>query len=137
MYSSSIRHHLMNPTNGRRGTHYNGVGEVKHEVKCRSNPDRVVKNRVKFSICVDNGTILDARREIFGDPVAVAAGSWCVQKIVGKTIDEMPHLVIPEQMALDLEIKNELDIRAGCSAVIESLVSAFNDYRNRKEEQGS
>lgn len=124
----------MNPVNGRKGEYYNGEGVCEQEVVCRTNPQKVVRNRVKFQVFVIEGNIKAARWSVFGDPVVSAAASWCVKNIVGKDIDETIHLITPERMALDLGITDELDIRAGCQAAIESIASALNDYKKNQED---
>jgi NifU-like protein involved in Fe-S cluster formation len=113
------------------------VGECEEEVSCKTNPERTVKNRVKFYVCVDNDNIVELRWEIFGDPVAIAAASWCVQELAGRSVGDTTRRIIPEKMVLDLDITDELDIRGGCAIVIDALASAFDDYRKRLETHDS
>ena len=119
----------MNPINGKPGNNYNASGKYCTEVCCRTNPEKIITNRVKFNIYVSDGNIVDARWEIFGDPVASAVSSWCVQSIRGKQIDEVANLIVPERAALELDITNEADIRGGCMAAIGALADAFDNYR--------
>lgn len=128
MYSLKIRHLLMNPINGRKGGCYNGFGECEREVRCRTNPQRFVKNRVKFSVFVVDGFLVDARWAVFGDPVAVATASWCVSELRGRHVTELVHRITPERAVMDLDISNETDIRGGCMAAIQALINALNDY---------
>jgi NifU-like protein involved in Fe-S cluster formation len=80
-------------------------------------------------LCVEDGKIMGARWEAFGDPVALAVASWCVMNIKGKQIDELVHIITPENAALVLEITDELDIRAGCMTVIKALIAALDAYQ--------
>jgi len=102
------------------------LGKCETEEKCRTNPKRITKNSVTFKLFIQGGTVLDARWEVFGDPVAIATASWCVQQVRGKEIDALAHVVTPERAALDLEISDELDIRGGCLAAIGALIAALD-----------
>lgn len=137
MYSEPIKRMLMRPVNGRRGDHYNGEGICESEVCCRTNPRRKIKTRARFRVLIENGVVLEARWDAFGDPVALAVASWCVQQVVGHEVDDLAHQISPEKASMALNITNELDIRAGCSTVIKSLVSAFNDYQTKLGADGS
>ena len=131
MYSGPVRRVLLHPNNGRPGGHYNGEGTCETEVRCRSNPERTVKNRVTFNVCVENGTILESRWQIFGDPVAIAVASWCVFKSSGKKVNDLVNVITPEMASMDLHISDELDIRAGCMTSIQAFINALDDYHNR------
>ncbi len=128
MYSPKIRYLLMNPVNGRKSGRYNGFGEHENEVQCGSNPQRRVRNRVKFSVFVADECLIDARWAVFGDPVAVATASWCVSELRGRRVTELVHRITPERAAMDLDITNEADIRGGCMAAIQALINALHDY---------
>lgn len=128
MYSAEIKKYLMSPVNGRKGKHYNGEGFCETEVRCRTNPDRIIRARVKFKIFVDSGVVREARWEVFGDPVAFATASWCTEQMLNCEVGELAHKIAPERAALALNITREVEIRAGCTAVINSVVNAFNDY---------
>ena len=129
MYSSSVRHLLLNPVNGPSGVKYNSIGEYESSVPCRTNPKRVSKNRVKFMLCIESGKIMGSRWEVFGDPVALAVASWCVLNINGKQIDELVHIVTPENAVMVLDIDDELDIRSGCMSVFKALMAAVDSYQ--------
>jgi len=128
VYSRKVKYYLLHPVNGPQGVRYNAVGESESSVKCRTNPAREVRNRVKFMLCIEAGKILGARWEAFGDPVAIAVASWCVQKLVGSEIDELVHVVTPERAALELDITDPLDIRAGCMTTLNALIAALDNY---------
>jgi len=128
MYSPRVKHLLLHPVNGPKNVKYNSVGTYESAVPCRTNPKRVSKNRVTFMLCIENGKILGARWEVFGDPVALAVASWCVMNIKGKQIDELAHLITPENAALVLDINDELDIRSGCMTVLRALMAALDAY---------
>lgn len=128
-YSRKVKHFLLNPVNGPRGVNYSTIGESETTVRCRTNPSRAVTNRVKFMLCIEGGRIDSARWEAFGDPVAIAVASWCVQKVVGKQIDELAHVVTPENAVMALDITDPLDIRAGCMTVLNALIDALDKYQ--------
>ena len=128
MYSRKVRHYLLNPVNGPPSNSYNYVGESETTVHCRTNPKRMVKNRIKFMVCIDDGRILGARWEAFGDPVSMAVSSWCVQKIRGKYVGELVHVITPEMATLELGITDPLDIRGGCTAALNALIAAIENY---------
>lgn len=128
-YSHKVRHFLLNPVNGPRGAKYSTTGVSESTVRCRTNPSRAVTNRVKFMLCIEEGRIDSARWEAFGDPVAIATASWCVQKVVGKQIDELAHVVTPENAVMELNITDPLDIRAGCMTVLNALIDALDKYQ--------
>ena len=128
MYSRKVKYYLLNPVNGPASGAYNFTGVSETAVPCRTNPRRVVKNRIKFMVCIDSGLILGARWEAFGDPVALAVSSWCVQKIRGKYIEDLVHVITPEMATLELDITDSLDIRGGCMAVLNALIAALDQY---------
>jgi NifU-like protein involved in Fe-S cluster formation len=129
MYSPRVRHLLLNPVNGPKNVKYDTIGEYESSIPCRTNPKRIAKNRAKFMLCIEAGKILGARWEAFGDPVALAVASWCVMNIKGKQIDELAHVITPENAALVLDITDELDIRGGCMTVIRALIAALDSYQ--------
>jgi NifU-like protein involved in Fe-S cluster formation len=132
MYSRQIKDHLMSPYNGRVSGPYNGVGTYTGVAHCPVDPSKVSKNTVEFKVAVgNNGIIVDARWQVFGDPVAIATCSWCVMQMVGKTIDEMANLLIPERAAVLLDIREEVDVRGGCLTAIMAVANAFNDYKKQ------
>jgi NifU-like protein involved in Fe-S cluster formation len=133
VYSRKIKHLLLHPINGPKGDNYNAVGVSETTVRCRTNPSRSAKNRVKFMLCVEEGRIDTARWEAFGDPVAIAVASWCVQKVVGKQIDDLAHVVTPENAVLELDITDPLDIRAGCMTTLNALIEALNNYQGSRK----
>ena len=128
MYSRKVKHYLLHPVNGPSGVRYCTTGESITSVRCRTNPDREAKNRVRFMLCIENGKIMGSRWEVFGDPVAIAVASWCVSKINGLQIDQLAHLITPERAALELDITDPLDIRAGCMTTLNALIDALNKY---------
>ena len=119
----------MHPINGKSSSTYNYSGYCHTEAQCRANPSRTVCNDVTFKLFIQGGVIRDARWEIFGDPVAIASASWCVQHVRGKEVHELVHVITPENIAMDLEISDELDIRAGCMAVIGALTEALDAFK--------
>lgn len=129
MYSRRVKHLLLHPVNGPKSVKYDSIGVYEAEIPCRTNPKRISKNRVKFMLCIENGKIMGARWECFGDPVALAVASWCVINIKGKQIDELTHIITPENAALVLDINDELDIRSGCMTVLRALTAALDDYQ--------
>lgn len=118
----------MHPINGKPSSIYNCLGKCETAEKCKTNPNRITKNNVTFRLFIQSGVIRDARWEVFGDPVAIATASWCVQQVRGREIDELAHMITPEKAALALEISEELDIRAGCMAAIRAFMAALDDY---------
>ena len=136
MYSSQVRYFLMHPVNGRAGDHYNGAGEEESETKCLTNPERVIKNLIKFKVCIERNRVLEANWQVFGDPVARAVASWCVKNMEGMDIPDIVNNVIPERAVMELNITDQLAIRGACMPVFKALVSAFNDYKNTHDERG-
>lgn len=132
MYSPTVRRALLNLVNGRAGSHYNGKGRCETAVPCFTNPNKILKNRVEFSVCIENAVILEARWQAFGDPVAIAACSWCVEQVKGMHIVDLIHKVTPERMAMELDIASPSDISAGCLTAIKALINALNDYESRE-----
>lgn len=130
MYSGPVKRILLSPINGRVGDHYNGFGSCEKSISCKTNPDRISRNRVHFKVCIENGYLIDLRWDIFGDPVAIATASWCVWKAKGKTVADLVNIVTPEVAALELHITDELDIRSGCCTAIEALAAAIDDYND-------
>jgi len=119
----------MSPLNGVEGDFYNCIGSSTRQAHCVHNPVKIVTNSVTFKILIEeNGIITAARWRIFGDPIAIATASWCVEKILGRTASELVHIVTPERAALELDIAEEVDIRSGCLAVVEALANALNNY---------
>ena len=129
MFSGRTRYYLMNPVNGRPGSHYNGTSVIETEQKCRTNPNRIVKTRVKMGVCVERGKILELRWQVFGDPVARAVASWIAQEATDKQISEIVNNVIPERVILELDIRDELYIRGSCMPIFDALAEALEDYR--------
>lgn len=129
MYSQQVRHFLMHPINGPQGVNYCVAGGSNTTIRCRTNPTRVVTNRVKFMLCVDNGVIMACRWEAFGDPVAIATASWCVQQLKGASVFTATSLYSPEKAALALNLTDPLDIRAGCMTVLAAVTDALCKYK--------
>jgi NifU-like protein involved in Fe-S cluster formation len=130
MYSSRVRQMLLNPVNNPPGIHFNGIGCYEVKQPCKTNPKKFTINRVKFYICVEGTTVRDARTEVFGDPIAMAAGSWCVQEIIGLEPSDMIHLFTPENIALSLDAFEGNQPASGCLAAAMAVANALSDFQS-------
>lgn len=128
MYSRRVRHFLRHPVNGPSEVKYNAVGAYEAAVKCKTNPKRVSRGRVKFMLCVEGGKVHGARWEAFGDPIVLAVASWCAQKVKGKYVEYLLYTMTVELAAASLEITDPLDVQSGCTTVINALVNSLNNY---------
>lgn len=133
MYSVAVRRLLMHPENGDKDAFYNCVGVFEAAIPCRTNPRKILLNKVRFLVYIYEGVIMNTRWEIFGDPIAYAVGSWVVQHTKRVAISDLPNIMIPQRIAMELDIKSEHDIRAGCMSVINAMVAAIEDYKSRED----
>jgi nitrogen fixation NifU-like protein len=87
MYSPQIADHIASPRNVGELENPTGVGDVTNEV---------CLDRIKLTVSVERGRIMDAKVKASGCPPTIAAASVLTELIIGRSIDELRSLTRKE-----------------------------------------
>jgi nitrogen fixation NifU-like protein len=80
MYSPQLAEHIANPRNVGEVENPSGVGEATNEV---------CLDRIRLSLRVENGHLIDARVKAAGCPPTIAAASVLTELIIGRSVKEV------------------------------------------------
>jgi NifU-like protein involved in Fe-S cluster formation len=80
MYSEQVAEHIANPRNVGELDDPSGLGDVTNEV---------CMDRIRLTVRVQAGRILDARVQAHGCPPTIAAASALTELIIGRSLDEL------------------------------------------------
>jgi nitrogen fixation NifU-like protein len=83
MYSPQVADHIANPRNVGEIEHPSGTGDVTNEV---------CQDRIKLTISISGGVVVDARVRANGCPPTIAAASVLTELIVNKQTSELHSL---------------------------------------------
>ena len=83
MYSPQVADHIANPRNVGEIEHPSGTGDVTNEV---------CQDRIKLTIRIDRGVIVDAKVRANGCPPTIAAASVLTELIMQKPVSELRTL---------------------------------------------
>jgi len=86
-YSSVFKEHLANPRN---------VGDLANATAVAEETNPVCGDRIRISLLVDNGRILEARYLAYGCPPTLVSGSVLTELIMGMTLSEAESLTRAE-----------------------------------------
>jgi len=116
MYSSQIADHIANPRNVGELEKPSGIGDVTNEV---------CLDRIRLTVRLENGTLVDAKVKASGCPPTIAAGSVLTELIIGRSISEL-QLISRKDVAR--ELGHLPPAKAHCAALaIEALHAALDD----------
>jgi NifU-like protein involved in Fe-S cluster formation len=116
MYSSQIADHLANPRNIGELEAPSGIGDVTNEV---------CLDRIRLTVRLENGTLIDARVKASGCPPTIAAASVLTELIIGRSVKELQS-ISREDVAR--ELGHVPPAKAHCTALaIEALRAALAD----------
>jgi len=91
MYTPEVADHIANPRNVGEIESPSGIGDVTNEV---------CLDRIRLTIRVEGGVLLDARVRASGCPPTIAAASVLTELIIGRKLSDL-EAVVPE----DIEAK--------------------------------
>jgi nitrogen fixation NifU-like protein len=80
MYSAQVADHIANPRNVGELENPSGIGDVTNEV---------CLDRIKLTIRIGDGRIVDAKVKATGCPPTIAAASVLTELIIGRSLDEL------------------------------------------------
>jgi nitrogen fixation protein NifU and related proteins len=116
MYSSQIAGHIANPRNAGELENPSGIGDVTNEV---------CLDRIRLTVRLENGTLIDAKVKASGCPPTIAAASVLTELIIGRSIEEL-HTISRKDVAR--ELGHVPPAKAHCSALaIEALRAALDN----------
>ncbi len=123
MYSQKIMEIFSDPEN---------MGEIRTANAIGDAGSAGIGDILKFYMIVDGGQIMEAKCKAFGSAVAIAVGSVCAQKLVGKTLDEALELNINEVEETLGEIP---DGKKHCLQLAKEAIAAAVNYYYKKQEK--
>ena len=80
MYSAQVADHIANPRNVGELENPSGIGDVTNEV---------CLDRIRLTIRIGDGRIIDAKVKATGCPPTIAAASVLTELIIGRSLDEL------------------------------------------------
>jgi len=116
MYSSQIADHIANPRNVGELEKPSGIGDVTNEV---------CLDRIRLTVRLENGTLVDARVKASGCPPTIAAASVLTELIIGRSIGDLQSI---SRKDVARELGHLPPAKAHCTALaIEALRAALDD----------
>jgi len=116
MYSSQIADHIANPRNSGELENPSGIGDV---------TNKVCLDRIRLTVRLENGTLIDAKVKASGCPPTIAAASVLTELIIGRSVGEL-HTISREDVAR--ELGHLPPAKAHCTALaIEALRAALDN----------
>ena len=119
MYSSQIADHVANPRNVGELERPSGIGDVTNEV---------CLDRIRLTVHLENGTLIDARVKASGCPPTIAAASVLTELIIGQSLSELQSL---SRKDVARKLGHLPPAKAHCTALaIEALRAALDDIHH-------
>ena len=128
MYSEKIMERFLNPTYAGRIKNADANGSARNE-KCG--------DVLKIFIAVEDDKIVDARFKAFGSPLTICAADITVEKMIGKTIDEVMDIrnsEIEREIEVDDQDKEKLHQSVLAEETISSVISEYYKRQSKKEK---
>ncbi len=125
MLTAAISKFMMLDCNSPKHLIYNTIGKYDQQLPCLTNPNKLADCKVTLSFLIEDGVISEAREDIFGEPVAKAAGRWLIYKAKNRTVGEALDLITPMAMAEELEVPQSTVLFTRCESVYKAFYAAL------------
>ena len=126
--NAQISKYMMLEINSSRDFSYNAVGKYDQQLPCLTNPNKLADCLVTLSFLIEDGVICEAREDVFGEPVAKAAGRWLIYKAKNRTVGEALGLITPAAMSEELEVPKSSVLFTRCESVYKAFFAALEKY---------
>lgn len=128
LYSPVVRRYLITSFNSPADCPYNATCSFTYISKCPTNNKRRISAKVEVNLLIEENKISKARIKVFGPPIAIAAGNWAAENVVGLSLEEARHFLTPSRLAAALG-EPEARIKAeSCVALAKTFVDALDQY---------
>ena len=126
--NAQISKYMMLEINSARDIPYNAIGRYDQQLPCITNVNKLTDCKVTLSFLIQDGVIIEAREDIFGEPVAKASGRWLISQVKTRSVEEVRALITLDFMAHSLEVQKSSVLFTRCESVHKAFCSALDKY---------